>query len=74
MDLLYFTTLPWISFTSFKHAHDPRINASIPRITIGKFTKNASKVLLPVHVEVNHALCDGLHVGRFFHALEKRTQ
>src|SRR5712664_3858499 len=36
-DLIYFTTLPWISFTSFAHARTPGRGESIPRIAFGKF-------------------------------------
>jgi chloramphenicol O-acetyltransferase type A len=70
-DLIYFTTLPWISFTSFAHARTPGRGESIPRIAFGKFFKENGRTLLPISVEVHHALMDGLIVGRYFNKLEE---
>jgi len=70
-DLIYFTTLPWISFTSFAHARTPGRGESIPRIAFGKFFKEDGRRLLPISVEVHHALMDGLHVGRFITRMEE---
>jgi chloramphenicol O-acetyltransferase type A len=69
-DLIYFTTLPWVSFTSFAHARTPGRGESIPRIAFGKFLRDGDRIQLPISVEVHHALMDGLHVGRFFMSLE----
>ena len=70
-DLIYFSSLPWFSFTSFKHAQDKSINNSIPRITFGKYIKSDTSILLPINIEVNHAFMDGYHLGLFFQELEK---
>lgn len=70
-DLIYFTVLPWISFTSFAHARTPGRGESIPRIAFGKFLREGEVIRLPISVEVHHALVDGLHVGRFFTLLEE---
>jgi len=70
-DLIYFTTLPWVSFTSFAHARTPGRGESIPRIAFGKFFKESGHTLLPISVEVHHALMDGLHVGRFLMRMEE---
>ena len=69
-DLIYFTTLPWVSFTSFAHARTPGRGESIPRIAFGKFLRDGDRIHLPISVEVHHALMDGLHVGRFFMSFE----
>lgn|SRR5215813_2616203 len=65
-DVIYHTTLPWIAFTSFAHARNKGRGESIPRIVFGKFTNQDNRVLMPLSVEVHHALMDGLHVGRYF--------
>lgn len=70
-DLIYFTILPWISFTSFAHARTPGRGESIPRIAFGKFLKEGSVTRLPISVEVHHALMDGVHVGRFITLFEE---
>src|SRR2546423_1977151 len=63
-DLIFFTTLPWISFTSFAHARTPGRGESIPRIAFGKFIKEGERTFLPVSVEAHHAPIDGFHAGR----------
>jgi chloramphenicol O-acetyltransferase type A len=70
-DTVYFTVLPWVSFTSFSHARNWGREDSVPRIAFGKFTKENDRILLPISVEVHHALMDGLHVGRYLARLEE---
>ena len=70
-DTVYFTTLPWVSFTSFAHARKWGVEDSVPRIAFGKFLKENERTLLPISVEVHHALMDGLHVGRYLTRLEE---
>jgi len=70
-DRIHFTTLPWVSFTSFSHARNWGREDSIPKIAFGKFVKENQRTLLPFSVEVHHALMDGLHVGRFVTRLEE---
>ena len=70
-DLIYFTTLPWVSFTSFAHARKRGRGDSVPRVAFGKFANDHERTLLPISVEVHHALMDGLHVGRYLTRLEE---
>ena len=60
-----------MSFTSFSHARNWGREDSVPKIAFGKFVKETDRVLLPISVEVHHALVDGVHVGRFFTRLEE---
>ena len=70
-DVIYHTTLPWISFTSFAHARTEGRGESIPRLVFGKITKRDERMMMPISVEVHHALMDGLHVGRYLSRLEE---
>jgi chloramphenicol O-acetyltransferase type A len=70
-DRIHFTTLPWLSFTSFSHARNWGREDSIPKIAFGKFIRKNERTLLPFSVEVHHALMDGLHVGRYVKRLEE---
>lgn len=70
-DMIHFTTLPWVSFTSFSNARKCGSEDSVPKIAFGKFTEEGGRVLLPISVEVHHALMDGLHVGRYLARLEE---
>jgi chloramphenicol O-acetyltransferase type A len=70
-DRIHFTSLPWLSFTSFSHARNWGREDSVPKIAFGKFTTEGDRTLLPFSVEVHHALMDGLHVGRYVTRLEE---
>ena len=70
--MIHHSTLPWIHFTQFKHARRGKgYKDSIPKITFGKAQqKESGKFEMPISVEVNHALMDGLHVGMFFEKIQ----
>lgn len=65
-DLIHFTTLPWIHFSSFSHARRLIPVDSVPKIVFGQHRTKKWVTEMPVSVEVHHALMDGLHVGRWF--------
>lgn len=70
-DLIYITCLPWISFTSMSHTIKLNPDDAAPRISWGKYFRENDRVLLPLSVQLNHALADGLHVGEFVNRLQK---
>jgi chloramphenicol O-acetyltransferase type A len=65
-DLLYITSIPWVSFTSVTHPINMKSVDSIPRISWGKYFEENGRVKLPLSVQVHHALMDGAHVGQYF--------
>jgi chloramphenicol O-acetyltransferase type A len=71
---LYFTSLPWLHFSSFSHARqwsrEGQRDDSIPRLAFGRADADGTHLWLPVSIEVNHALMDGVHVGRFVQEFE----
>ena len=69
-DRVFITSMPWVSFTSVTHPINFSPSDSIPRIAWGKYFEENGKLKLPVSVQVNHALMDGLHVGRYFSLLQ----
>ena len=70
-DFLFLTGLPWISFTGVMHAAPTHAPDSVPRIAWGKYREIARRVMLPLNVQVHHALIDGVHVGRFYSKVEE---
>lgn len=68
---VHFTTLPWVSFSSFSHARNWGREDSVPKIAFGKFTHDDKRTTLPISVEVHHALVDGSHVGQYLTRLEQ---
>ena len=69
-DLLYFTTLPWISFTQLTHPITLGRDDSVPRLSWGRYREQAGRFILPYSVQVHHAFVDGIHISRFKAALE----
>ncbi len=71
LDLIHCSVLPWVSFTAIKHPRDYDVNSSIPKVMIGKFFQEGDKYLMPISLQVHHALVDGYHVGLFYKAVEE---
>ena len=74
VDQIFFSVIPWVSFTSFKNAQRRDHTQSVPRIVFGKIFEDGDRRLMPVSVEVHHAVMDGLHVGRFFEIFQELLQ
>jgi len=72
VDLLYCSVIPWVSFTSFKHASRLNNKFTIPRMVWGKMFEEAGRKKMPHSVEVNHAIADGFHVGKYFVSLQEK--
>ncbi|REJ79040.1 MAG: chloramphenicol acetyltransferase [Acidobacteria bacterium] len=70
-DLIYYSVIPWISFTSFKHARNLKRGKTVPRIVFGKKYSQGGRAFMPVSVEANHAIMDGLQVGQYFERFQK---
>lgn len=64
-NLIYYSALPWLNFSSLTHASNGDERNGIPKITFGKLLEEKKKRVMPVSIQVNHALVDGLHVGKF---------
>lgn len=73
-NVVYVSSLPWVSFTGLQHARKTSIEDSIPRFVFGKYFKDGTKLKMPLSVEVHHALADGFHVGQLFELLEKKVK
>jgi chloramphenicol O-acetyltransferase type A len=65
-NVIHFSALPWIDFTSVSHARSFTFPDSSPKISFGKMTEENGKRKMPVSVHVHHGLADGYHVGLFY--------
>ncbi len=70
-DIIHFSVLPWINFTSIKHARRIPVTDSVPKIVYGKYTKMGDKFMMPISLELHHALLDGYHAGLFYQMWEE---
>lgn len=65
------TCVPWIRFTSSVHPMRDVLDSN-PRICWGKFSEDfRGRLTMPLTLMVNHALVDGMQIGRFFENIEK---
>jgi chloramphenicol O-acetyltransferase type A len=69
-DLIFLTTFPWASFTQITHPVSINPPDSFPRVTWGKYFEQGDQRLMPLSLFANHAVVDGLHVGKFYELVQ----
>lgn len=70
-NLIHFSALPWINFTSFSHARSFSWPDSCPKISFGKMVDENGKKTMSMSIHVHHGLMDGYHVGEFIELFQK---
>lgn len=70
VDVIHFTAVPWMKFTSISHARNFKFPDSMPKISVGKIFNDNGETFMPFSVHVNHAFVDGYHLGQFIQKLE----
>ena len=70
-ELVHYSVLPWIRFTSFTNALSSPAESS-PKIVFGKYVREGARWRMPVSVQVHHALVDGIDVARFLEGFQAR--
>ncbi|MFI3169887.1 MAG: type A chloramphenicol O-acetyltransferase [Faecalibacterium sp.] len=63
--------IPWTSFTGFNLNLQKGYDYYLPIFTIGKYFTEGDKVLLPLAIQVHHAVCDGYHLARWIDELQR---
>ena len=68
--MIFTSCVPWVSFT---HVVQPvPIPADCnPRIVFGKYIHREDRVYMPLHIQCNHALVDGWHIGEFYRIFQE---
>lgn len=64
--------LPWLEFSSVNINVFDEGKFLLPIFTMGKYFEREGKRLLPLSVQVHHAVCDGYHVGLFVEKLQHK--
>lgn len=65
LDVIYYSTVPWFSFTGLTQ---PRMNMktdSVPKIVFGRIEEENSRLIMPAGLQVNHALIDGRDIADY---------
>lgn len=63
--------VPWLEFTSVNLNVFDDGKYLLPIFTMGKHFERDGKRLLPLAIQVHHAVCDGYHVGLFVEKLQR---
>ena len=65
-NLIHFSAIPWVNFTSLSHARSYTFPDSCPKISFGKMMiDNEGKRTMSISIHVHHGLMDGYQVGQF---------
>ncbi len=65
-NLIHFSAIPWVNFTSLSHSRNFTFPDSCPKISFGKMMiADDGKRTMPMSINVHHGLMDGFHVGQF---------
>ena len=70
-DTLPISCIPWVSFTGFNLNIYTDENFLLPVFTIGRYFKQEERMLIPISIQVHHAVCDGYHVSRFINDVQE---
>lgn len=71
LDIISYTSIPWISFTHFFRTISKFGADSAPRLAFGKFQKKDGRIMMPFSSQTHHGLMDGVHVGRYYQHLQE---
>jgi len=63
--------IPWVSFTGLNINVQKGYDYLPPIFTIGKYYEENKKLLMPLAIQVHHAVCDGFHLSRFVNELQE---
>lgn len=66
--------VPWESFTAFNLNLPKGSTYLLPIFTIGRYFEQDGRLLLPVAIQVHHAVCDGFHVCRLIDEVKAALQ
>ncbi len=65
------SSLPWTTFTGFNLNIFADGTYLLPIFTYGKYFKDGDRYLIPLSIQVHHAVCDGFHVSRLINEIQQ---
>ncbi|MGI5959284.1 MAG: type A chloramphenicol O-acetyltransferase [Massiliimalia sp.] len=70
-NLFNVSCIPWVSFTGFNLNIGGSFDYLPPIFTVGKYFEQQGQTLIPLSIQVHHAVCDGFHTSRFVNELQQ---
>lgn len=65
------SSIPWTVFTGFNLNLYAGENYLLPIFTMGKYFEQGRNTILPISIQVHHAVCDGFHVSRLINECQQ---
>ena len=63
--------IPWTTYDSLTLHVEADAPSLFPVVLWGKYYEKDDRTMMPVTMNVNHAVCDGFHICRFFNELQE---
>lgn len=63
--------IPWLHFEHFSSNSKTMENKIVKMITFGKYEKIDGRFMMPLTIQISHAIADGYHVSLFFEKLQE---
>ena len=71
IDVIHYSAVPWLNFTSLSHARSFKKNDGVPKISFGKYYQEGQHKKMAISIHVHHGLVDGIHIGRFINRFQE---
>ena len=68
--LIFVSSIPWLTFTQVIQPTPIPADSNV-RLVFGKFFDQDGRKLMPLSIQCNHALVDGLHVAKFYQKFQE---
>lgn len=65
------SSIPWVEFTGFNLNIYAEGTYLLPIFTMGKYSGQDERIMLPLSAQLHHAVCDGYHAGLLFNELQE---
>ncbi|GAA4336392.1 chloramphenicol acetyltransferase [Flaviaesturariibacter amylovorans] len=70
-NVIHYSSIPWIRFTSIAHARSFSYPDSCPKMAFGKMEERDGRRTMPHAVHAHHALMDGYHAAQYLERFQE---
>lgn len=71
LDVIHYSTIPWVPFKGLTHARAFSYRDSAPKISFGKLIQQEDQWNMPVSIFSHHALVDGYDIGLYYESFQQ---
>jgi len=70
-NLFEISTIPWSGFSRFELQIEGAAEHLAPIVTFGRYSEDSGRTMMPVSIQVSHAVADGFHAARLIREFEE---